>query len=936
MSVLRYGLARRQTAQIARGARLLLTASAPSPAKNTIGAMCPFMMRRSFRPPLVLVLLVAASVAVPVHAQARASGRTAAVRRADRSDADGPRQSAMSETSDADEPGEMEALTRELWRFARRTPYDAAVRHAARAQGRAARAPTVTLPTGWRLAPAGAQLELGRLPYEAVPFAGALVVLNNGWYSRGDENPEITIVDPARLRVLKTLRLPSLYPSATSAGGALWISGGSSDSVYQLDARFEVVRAFGVGGYAGPVAAIDATHVAVAFLITPDSSGATGAGRIGILDTGTGAVTGIVSAGWFPSAMLVAGGKLYVTLVGEHKVLVLDVRDGALARRETIVTGRSPQALCADGARLYVVNSGSDDVVAVSLVTDSVVARYPVRFPGAVGASARFGSAPTSCATSGDRLYVTAAGMNAMAVFDRTAPSGVAPVGLVPTAWYPTKVVTHGGRVMILSAKGIRSRRPNPSGPQPAADTRTSGPDYVLTLMRGSLGVLPDSAITGRLAGWTRQVEEGAPLFSAADGLKLPIKHVFYVVRENRSYDQVMGDLGRGDGDTSLVLFGESVTPVGHQLARDFVTLDHFFADGEISVLGHSFTTSGYASPFLEWLGNTMYAGRYRGYPFGTVPAAYSPAYLWDALEAKQVSYRIYGEPYYLFTRLNRLITERYGAESEVAKRFYARSMALADSTDRGSRFTRLGSQVAGRGATRVDAIELLGMPGFAEELSHVFTGDSALAHAIHTDELFRAGVAEWLSHYMLGYPTWDLLFSDLDRVALWRKDFDEALAQRQVPAFNYIWLPNDHTAGVNPKFLNPFQLVAQNDAALGELIETIAASPIWKESLILIEEDDAQNGPDHVDATRTVALMAGPNVRRGAVVSDRYDQLSALRTVELLLGLDPLNLNDALAVPMFGALTTKADLKRFVAPKPSAHLSAQDRARLQALQAKR
>lgn len=848
------------------------------------------------------------------------------------------RRAAMSDGSGPDEPEEMEALTRELWRFARHTPYEAAVRHARRAQARrasAAAAPEITLPTGWRIAPAGVQVDVGRLPYEAVATGGTVVVLNTGWYPALSENPEVSLVDARTARVIGTLALPSLFPSATvdPSGGAVFVSGGSSDSVFQLGANLAIARRFGVGGYAGPIALLDASHLAVALLTAPDSARESGPGKVVVLNTTTGAIEGEAAAGYFPTAMLAQGGKLYVALVGEHRVLVYDTRGGAGAPRllRSVATGRAPQSLCADSAHVYVVNSASDEVVALSTTSDAAVARYVVHFPGSRGASAKYGAAPTSCAVDGGRLYVTAAGMNAVAVFDRAADGAppVEPAGLVPTGWYPTKVLALPGGLAIVSAKGIRARRPNPDGPQPVSDTRRNGPDYILSLLHGSLALLAESAIGPGLAGWTRAVADGAPLYSASEGLRVPIRHVFYVVRENRSYDQVMGDLGRGDGDSSLTLFGEKVTPVAHQLAREFVTLDHFFADGEISVLGHSFTTSGYASPFLEWLGNTSYASRYRGYPFGTVPGAYSPAYLWDALEAKQVSYRIYGEPYYLFTRLYRLITERYGMESPLARRFYAHTMALADSGDRGTRFTRLGMPVAGQSATRPGALRLLDDSAFVGRLSRLFTGDAALAQAMAKDAAFRDGVADWLTHYMLGYPTWDLAFSDLDRIALWREDFDAAVKANRVPAFSYLWLPNDHTAGVNPNFPNPFQLVAQNDAALGQLVEAISHSPIWGESLIIVEEDDAQNGPDHIDGTRTVGLLAGPWVRRDAVVSDHYDQLSALRTVELLLGLDPLNLGDALAVPMFGALSTKADARVFRAPAPSTYLRAEDRATL-------
>ena len=847
----------------------------------------------------------------------------------------------MSARSEPDEPEEMEDLTRELWKFARGKGYDRAVRRANASAARfAAQTPQLRLPTGWVLAPAGAQVELGRLPYEAVSFGGRVVVLNNGYYPQGLEDPEISIVDIARPSVTRTLRVSSLYPSAApSPNGNLYVSGGSSDSVFQIDRQFQVTRSFDVGAYVGPVAAIDAERIAVALLTTPDSVGASGPGKLAILNVTSGRIESTVYAGFFPSSMRLVGRTLYLALVGEHKLLVYDLSGGQPRLRRTIATGRAPQNLCADDAHVYVVNSGSDDVSAVSLTSDSVVATYRVKFPGPQGATARYGGAPTSCAVSKGKLYVTAANLNAVAVFDvgsAAAGTGAEPIGFFPTAWYPTKVLADSGRLVVLSAKGIRARRPNPQGPQAIADTRTSGPDYVLTLLRGSLAVLPDTVIPGRLAAWTEQVAQGTPLYSASDGLRLPIRHVFYIVRENRSWDQVMGDLERGEADSSLTLFGERVTPVAHQIAREFVTLDHFYADGEISVLGHSFTTSGYASPFLEWLGNTTYAARYRGYPFGTVPGAYSPMYIWDALEAKNVSYRIYGEPYYLFTRMYRLITERFGAEHALAKRFYAHSMALADSIDRGSRTTTLSKPFMGRGTNRADALKLLADPKFSAGLSALFTGDNSLTRAIGSDATFKTGVADFITHYTLGYPTWNLAFSDLDRAAIWRRDFEAMIRENRVPAFSYLWLPNDHTAGVSPGFLNPYQLVAQNDAALGQIVQTISSSPIWNESLIIVMEDDAQNGPDHVDATREVALLIGPSVKRGVVVSDRFDQLSALRTVELILGIDPMNLGDAVAAPMFSAFTTTPDAKPFTATAPSSYLVPEDKARFDSLSARR
>ena len=550
---------------------------------------------------------------------------------------------------------------------------------------------------------------------------------------------------------------------------------------------------------------------------------------------------------------------------------------------------------------------------------------------GALGRGA--GTAPSSCAVAHGRLYVTLATANATAVFDtaRVATANATPSGYLPTGWYPTRVLAVGDSLWTVSAKGIRPRRPNPNGPQPDS-LRPGGPDYVLTQLQGAVGVLARSAIDTGLAGWTRTALAGAPRPAAAGPIALPIQHIFYIVRENRSYDQVLGDLGRGAGDSALTLFGRDVTPAAHALARDFVTLDHFFADGEISVLGHSYTTSGYASPLLQWLGNAAYAGRFAGYPFGTAPALFSPAYLWDALDARGIDYRVYGEPYYASTAFWRLVTARYGAAHPLARAFVAQSGRLTTSRDRGAALHAVLAPHAAAGRTRAGALALLADSGFVAGLSRALVGGDALTHALAADAGLRPAVATFLARYAFAYPTWNLTYSDLQRVADWKVDFDADAAAGRVPAFTYLWLPNDHTAGLVRGALTPRQFVAQNDAALARLVETIAASPAWAHSLVLVEEDDAQNGPDHVDATRTVALAAGPYVRRGAIASDRYDQLSMLRTAEVLLGLAPLGVGDALAVPMSAALTPTADARPWRAPPPSRWLTAADRARYDAL----
>jgi len=827
---------------------------------------------------------------------------------------DKPREQQSSRESAPDQPGEEEELNQELWKFSKNSPYPGAKKSKDAGQGA-----EVALPNGWKIAPSGTQVEVGRLPYEAVSYAGKLVVLNTGYYNK--EPQEVSVVDLKQGKLVKTLKFNSLFPSArVGLDGDLYISGGFDKKVYRLNREFDKVREYPVSGYAAGLAPVDAKHLAVAYMVVENEQKAYVKGQLAILNTETGQVERSLDVGYFPYSVYYLKEKLYVTLLGQNKLLIYDAQ---LKLLKTLAVGRTPQNLCTDGEKLYVVNTTSDDISVVDTQQDTVVAKIGVRHNGF-----RYGSSPTSCAVDGNRLYVTQAEINAVAVLDKDQKVGVRPAvslqGFVPTGWYPSKVLVNQGKLVVLSAKGIRPRRPNPQGPQ--AIKQKGGKQYVLTLLKGAVSIIPKEAIAFNLAKWTKQVEEGSPLYSAKEGMKLPIHHVFYIIKENRTYDQVLGDLGRGNGDSKLTLFGRDVTPNHHRLAEEFVTLDNFYANGEISVLGHSFTTSGYASPFLEWLGNMSYSGRYNGYPFGTVPATFSPAYLWNTLEAKAVDYRIYGEPYYIFSRSYQIIVETYGADSELAKKFYAQTMALAANIDRGKAISKLFKSYYGKADTLKNAHHLLENPNFSRALSQFFTGDESLSQALQKNATFRQKFAAFLYHYPLNYHPWDLAYSDLQRFLDWKADFQKQLKSGRVAQLQYIWLPNDHTAGDKPNFPNPYQLVSQNDAALGKTVETIAKSPIWKDSLILVEEDDAQNGPDHVDSTRTVALAAGPYVRRAVVVSDRYDQLSLLRTIELILGLDPLNLNDALAVPMFGIFNQKPNNSAYIAPPPSSYLMSVDK----------
>ncbi len=373
---------------------------------------------------------------------------------------------------DFDQPEEEDDLNRELWELARKTPYAEILPYVAAAQRASAAKQTaeVELPNGWRISPAGTQIEVGRLPYEAVMFAGHLVVLDTGYYLNEDQ--AVSIIDVQTSQVTKTLRLHSLFPSAvTGADADLYISGGFDQKVFRVNREFKVVREYPVGGFTGGLAALDAKHLAVGYLAAKNATGGYISGKLAILNTETGKVERETTVGYFPYTIRYLAGKLFVTVLGENKLRAFDPQ---LKELNDLTLGQTPQEVCTDGTRLYVTNTGSDDISVVDLKATRVLSPINVAQRGS-----RFGRTPTSCAVEGNRLYVTLAGINAVAIVNRVTGRQI---GLVPAGWYPTKVLADDRNLIVLNAKGIRPRRPNPRGPQPIGSSREGY--YILTLLK--------------------------------------------------------------------------------------------------------------------------------------------------------------------------------------------------------------------------------------------------------------------------------------------------------------------------------------------------------------------------------------------------------------------------------------------------------------------
>ncbi|MBS1934675.1 MAG: hypothetical protein JST96_11805, partial [Bacteroidetes bacterium] len=448
------------------------------------------------------------------------------------------------------------------------------------------------------------------------------------------------------------------------------------------------------------------------------------------------------------------------------------------------------------------------------------------------------------------RLYVANADNNCVAVFDVSIPGKSKSKGFIPVGWYPTAVKVIGKKVFVANGKGFSSLA-NPFGPNPVQKKQQvnyQGGDkaklkevqYIGGLFKGTLSIFNEpgeadlakySALVYENTPYTKtkemqaQGEAGNPIPMKVGDTSL-IKYVFYIIKENRTYDQVLGDIKEGNGDASLVLFGERVTPNLHALAKEFVLLDNFYCDAEVSADGHNWSMGAYADDYLEKTWPTSYGGRGGSYDGeGNREIANNKSgFIWDDCRRSKVSYRTYGE--------------------------------------------------------------------FADES--------------------KPNIAVLKNHVCTSYTGWDLGVMDTVRFQQWKKDFDSLLAANALPHFNTVRFGNDHTEGLRKGRPTPFAHVADNDLAVGEFVEYLSKSPVWKESVVFILEDDAQNGADHVDAHRSTAYIAGGYVKRHYVDHTMYSTTSMVHTIELILGMPPMSQYDAAATPMWHCFSATPDLQTF------------------------
>jgi YVTN family beta-propeller protein len=739
---------------------------------------------------------------------------------------------------------------------------------------------TGVTPIGYTVTPAGKQANLGDLPLSAVssPDGRWLVVSNDG---QGAQS--LQVIDTTTSQVTQTLPYPA--PKALFVGLAFAQDG---KTLYASSGGNNLIRRYTVSGgtltEATPIP-LPTTNPAGAKInpfpagiaLTPDGQRLLVADQqadaLSVVDLATGAVH-TTAAGHRPYAVLASadGHSAYVTDQGANTVSVLDLTGPEPAPQKTITVGTHPNKMVAsgDGNTLYVANGDSDEVSVIDAATAAVTRTISV----APYQGAQVGSNPDALALSRDgrTLYVANAGNNDVAVVDLT--SGRVN-GLIPTAWYPTALVATDRALFITNGKGLGAGPNNGPGHPNPYDPKTPTPDqYSGSMMVGTLSTVAIPAGNGQLNKWTEQVARNDGFDSHGDvramgkssaivpgnaGQRSPIQHVIYVVKENRTYDQVFGSLGKGNGDPSLNLFGDESAPNSRTLESNYVTLDNFYADAEVSAQGWNWAVAANSNPYSEqvWPGN--YSGRNAPYPSESSDPATAPnrdpanAYIWDRLAAAGASFRNYG--------------------------FYVNTQP-----DGSSKAT-----------------------------------DPVLD--AHTDPGFRGFDLACPDSPNSFTPRSPNCGSATARFTEWKNEFDNYVAGNNLPTVELVRLPNDHNAGTTTGAPTPRAYTADNDWALGQLVDAVSHSKYWANTAIFVTEDDAQNGPDHIDAHRTVAEVISPYTHTGRVDSTFYSTASMLRTIELIVGLHPLTQFDAYATPMLAAFTNKANPTPYTAIKPTQNL---------------
>ncbi|MSU49085.1 MAG: YncE family protein, partial [Opitutus sp.] len=746
---------------------------------------------------------------------------------------------------------------------------------------------SVLLPNQWSLRPVGRHLVVGDFPVNIALHPGGTyaAVLHSGWGQH-----EVRIIDTKSFRVVSQAAVEeSLYGLVWSPDGKkLYTSGAGAEVVHAFDFKAGYVSEHRElrlrdekerGIPAGLAVSDDGAALYVAEMwgqrVTKISTADGRALWTRVLAPPQGGgdmredearrEAGGDKAAPFPYTCVAdeKHGRVLVSLWAGAAILVLDANSGAELARWPVGPHPCEMLLARDG-RLFVAEANRNTVSVVDTAGGKVVETLTASlFPNSPP-----GSMPNSLALSpdGELLFVANANNNNVAVFDVETSGRARSLGFIPVGWFPTSVrVTPDGRsLLVANGKGNTSAA-NPRGPFPGSPAPRNLQEYIGGLFQGTVAKidLPTAKKRAEQFGaWSKIAYECSPLeatfaprgtrpagnpIPAKLGDASPIKHAIYIIRENRTYDQIFGDVPEGNGDPHLCLFPERVTPNAHALAREFVLLDNLYADGEVSADGHEWTMGAYATDFVErhWpLSYGHNAKKKYDYPAeGRFPAAYPEnGYLWNRAAEASVSYRSYGE--FCFT-------PKSG-------------------------------------------------PAQSAPSLPVLVG--------HIDPLYRA---------------WDLEYPDVKRADRFISELRRFEKEGGMPRLQVLRLGNDHTVGTSAGKRTPTALVADNDVALGRIVEAVSRSRYWTDTAIFVLEDDAQNGPDHVDAHRMPGFVLSAWSKRRAVDSTMYSTTSMLRTIELILGLQPMSQFDAAAMPMWNVFSDRADPTPFTALPANVDLNA-------------
>ncbi|MCE9560231.1 MAG: hypothetical protein K8R88_14930 [Armatimonadetes bacterium] len=749
------------------------------------------------------------------------------------------------------------------------------------------------LPVGKKITPLGTHTSVGSYPSNMIfsPDRKSIVVSTVGF------REYLSLIDVGSGKVTQ-LPFPNDGPAKVAEGGlyyglsfgpgeTLYVSHGASDMIgqYQISADRRLLRKADAltnkplkGSYmpnhpAGLAVTPDGTQLLVANNQTTHTTDYKGS--LSFLNLESGKEVAKVSTSAFPFAVTIwKDRKVYVAGERDNIVDVVDIQNRRALRQ--IRVGANPEglALSPNLSRLYVSNYGSDTLTVVDTSTDKVLATIMLR---PVAMSGLPGAGPTGLTVSPNGKWVYVALQDMMAVAVVNAWSNKLE-GYLPVGWLPTSVLATSDTLFVANAKGVKAANPNG---KPVNDWGT----YIQDVIDGCVSKI-DLSVIGDLDKHTAQVITNNRLRKGLESPKHPdfknpgIKHVIYIVKENRTYDNVLGDIARGNGDASLCLFPQKVTPNQHALAERFALLDNFHVCAEVSQDGWVWSTAGMVNAYASRNTPYNYSGRGRNYDTEgsnngipvdliDIPDVTRPpsGYIWEQCQKHGVSFRNYG----FFTQFNDPLDKRYDVFKERIENGPTKKLLKGVTNES---FRRYDLSYADSEAY--------------EKLNHSFLSQV---------KVFK------------GFKS---------RFAAWKADFDGFVKAGKMPDFQMVRFPNDHTSGTRVGAPSPEAMVADNDYAVGQLVEAVSRSKFWRNTVICVLEDDAQAGIDHVDAHRSTAYVISPYVKRGILDSRFYNTDSMLRTMEIILGMPPMSQFDAVASPISVFDNTPLNTEPFEAILPN------------------